>query len=376
MQVRLTLLGSCARLALRAPRLAQQAPPAQNTLPTAHAADGRARSRRSSCRAATARSSRSRCRQSAGDATTVKQAVDTASRDFTLSSMFQVLDPQSFTANLAAEGDVDRPDLVAQRRRRGRDQGQRVARAAARSTSSSGSTSSRAARTRSSRRTYDVAAGGVRARGAPVRQRGREVVHGHRRELRHAPRLQRDDRSRAEGHLRDRQRRAGARRGCRRRRTSRSRRRSARAATSTTRAVCRTAATRSSRSATPAPVLQHAGLVFGVAFGGGKMALVVSQNGQSDIWTARPTAAGLHEGHERRPQHAPRVRPRRPARVRVERGRQPADLRRRQARQLRAARTTWRPCGATTRRRHEDPLHGSRRRDVGHLQRRPGGSEA
>jgi len=40
----------------------------------------------------------------AGDDATGKQAVDTASRDFVLSSMFQVLDPQSFTANLGVEG--------------------------------------------------------------------------------------------------------------------------------------------------------------------------------------------------------------------------------------------------------------------------------
>jgi len=40
----------------------------------------------------------------AGDDATGKQAVDTATRDFVLSSMFQVLDPQSFTANLQAEG--------------------------------------------------------------------------------------------------------------------------------------------------------------------------------------------------------------------------------------------------------------------------------
>lgn len=39
-----------------------------------------------------------------GDADNGKQSVETASRDFVLSSMFQVLDPQSFTANLQAEG--------------------------------------------------------------------------------------------------------------------------------------------------------------------------------------------------------------------------------------------------------------------------------
>lgn len=43
----------------------------------------------------------------------------------------------------------------------------------------------------------------------------------------------------------------------------------------------------------PAAVLKHAGLIFGVAFGGGKMALVISQNGQSDIYTGAPDGSGL-----------------------------------------------------------------------------------
>jgi TolB protein len=43
----------------------------------------------------------------------------------------------------------------------------------------------------------------------------------------------------------------------------------------------------------PAAVLKHAGLIFGVAFGGGKMALVISQNGASDIWTGNPDGTGL-----------------------------------------------------------------------------------
>ena len=44
-----------------------------------------------------------------GDDATGRQGVDTASRDFVLSSMFQVLDPQSFTANLQAEGNTIDP---------------------------------------------------------------------------------------------------------------------------------------------------------------------------------------------------------------------------------------------------------------------------
>jgi len=43
----------------------------------------------------------------------------------------------------------------------------------------------------------------------------------------------------------------------------------------------------------PAAVLKQAGLVFGVAFGGSKMALVVSQNGQSDIYTGGADGSGL-----------------------------------------------------------------------------------
>lgn len=43
----------------------------------------------------------------------------------------------------------------------------------------------------------------------------------------------------------------------------------------------------------PAAVLKHAGLIFGVAFGGNKMALVISQNGVSDIYTGAPDGSGL-----------------------------------------------------------------------------------
>jgi TolB protein len=42
-----------------------------------------------------------------------------------------------------------------------------------------------------------------------------------------------------------------------------------------------------------AQVMQQPGLVFGVAFGAGKMAVVISQNGQSDIWTGSPDGTGL-----------------------------------------------------------------------------------
>lgn len=40
-------------------------------------------------------------------------------------------------------------------------------------------------------------------------------------------------------------------------------------------------------------VMKQPGLVFGVAFGGNKMGVVVSQNGQSDIFTGSPDGSGL-----------------------------------------------------------------------------------
>jgi TolB protein len=43
----------------------------------------------------------------------------------------------------------------------------------------------------------------------------------------------------------------------------------------------------------PVAVMKNAGLVFGVAFGGGKMGVVVSQNGVSDIFVGSPDGSGM-----------------------------------------------------------------------------------
>jgi TolB protein len=43
----------------------------------------------------------------------------------------------------------------------------------------------------------------------------------------------------------------------------------------------------------PNAVLTHAGLIFGVAFSGKKMALVISQSGQSNIWVGASDGSGL-----------------------------------------------------------------------------------
>ena len=47
------------------------------------------------------------------------------------------------------------------------------------------------------------------------------------------------------------------------------------------------------KSGAPTPAVRHAGLVFGVAFGAGKMALVISQGGQSDIWVGAADGSGM-----------------------------------------------------------------------------------
>ncbi|CAN5130733.1 Tol-Pal system beta propeller repeat protein TolB [soil metagenome] len=47
------------------------------------------------------------------------------------------------------------------------------------------------------------------------------------------------------------------------------------------------------RMGNPGAVIKQAGLVFGVAFSGTKMALVVSQNGQSDIWVGGADGSNL-----------------------------------------------------------------------------------
>jgi TolB protein len=47
------------------------------------------------------------------------------------------------------------------------------------------------------------------------------------------------------------------------------------------------------RVGNPAAVMKHSGLIFGVAFGAGKMALVISQNGISDIWVGAPDGSSL-----------------------------------------------------------------------------------
>jgi TolB protein len=234
------------------------------------------------------------CAPVLGDAATSRSVVDTETRDFTLSSLFQVLDPQSFTANLAAEGQSIEPSSWRNVGAEGVVKG---------STAMRGSQlhvelrlfvvsrGSDAVLTKA----YDVAPGAVRS---AVHQFDNEVVKwftgtagsfGTR--LVFSATVGRgqkgifaiDSDGQGLGRLQ--------------------------AATNVALAPAigpgggvyyaggvADGSYGLFRVGSPAPVVHAAGLVFGVAFGGGgKMALVISNGGQSDIFVGSPDGSGLQK---------------------------------------------------------------------------------
>ncbi len=226
----------------------------------------------------------------AGDAGVAQTVTDTASRDFTLSSLFQVLDPRSFTANTAAEGNTIDP---ASWRNVGAE-GVVKGIASARGTNvhlelklfvvSRGSSEVL-------KKEYDVPAAGVRG---AVHQFDNEVVKWF---------------TGTAGSFGTRMVFSAT--------TGRGQK-GIFSIESDGQGVARLPAVSNValapavgpggvyyaggladgsyalfRVGNPAAVLRHAGLIFGVAFGGGKMALVISQNGVSDIWTGQPDGSGL-----------------------------------------------------------------------------------
>lgn len=225
-----------------------------------------------------------------GDTKVANQVVETATRDFTLSSMFQVLDPKSFTANLAKEGMSIEPsswrNVGAEGVVKGNVslRGDKVHLELRLYVVSRGSDPVL-------KKEYDVAANGVRG---AVHQFANEVVRyftgrpgsfGGR--LVFSATTGRGQKGifsiESDGH------------GLSRLRTVSN---VALAPAVGPGGVYYSAGLQDGsyqlfRVGHPAAVLKHAGLVFGVAFGGGKMALVISQNGQSDIWTGAPDGSGL-----------------------------------------------------------------------------------
>ena len=233
------------------------------------------------------------CAPVAGDGDASKSVVETETRDFTLSSLFQVLDPQSFTANLAAEGMTIDPTSWRNVGAEGVVKGTTAMRGSQLHVElrlyvvSRGSDAVLA-------KAYDVAPGSVRS---AVHQFDNEVVKwftgtpgsfGTR--LVFSATVGRgqkgifaiDSDGQGLGRLQ-----------------------------ATTNVALAPAIGPGGgvyyaggmpdgsyglfRVGSTAPVVYAAGLVFGVAFGGGKMALVVSNNGQSDIFVGSPDGSGLQK---------------------------------------------------------------------------------
>ncbi len=226
-----------------------------------------------------------------GDTDTSKTVVETAGRDFQLSSMFQVLDPQSFTANLAAEGTGIEPSSWRNVGAEGVVKGTSVMRGANVHLELRLFVVSRGAEA-VLKKEYDVAPG-AGVRGA-VHQFDNEVVKwftgsagsfGTRLVFSATTgRGQKgifsvDSDGQGLGRLQAVSNVALA------------------PAIGPGGGVYYSAGLADGtyslfRVGNPVAVMKHAGLIFGVAFGGGKMALVISQNGQSDIYTGSPDGGG------------------------------------------------------------------------------------
>jgi TolB protein len=233
------------------------------------------------------------CAPVSGDGDTSKAIVETETRDFTLSSLFQVLDPQSFTANLAAEGATIEPSSWRNVGAEGVVKGTTAMRGSQLHVELKLFVVSRGADAVLTK-AYDVAPGSVRS---AVHQFDNEVVKwftgtpgsfGTR--LVFSATVGRgqkgifaiDSDGQGLGRLQ----------------------------ASTNVALAPAIGPGGGvyyaggladgsyglfRIGSPTPVMHAAGLVFGVAFGGGKMALVVSNNGQSDIFVGAPDGSGLQK---------------------------------------------------------------------------------
>jgi TolB protein len=231
------------------------------------------------------------CAPILGDAETSKTVVDTESRDFTLSSLFQVLDPQSFTANLAAEGMSIDPTSWRNVGAEGVVKGQASMRGSQLHLEMRLYVVSRGADAVLSK-SYDVAPGSARS---AVHQFDNEVVKWFTGTLgSFGTRLVFS---------------ATVGRGQKGIFTVDSDGQGLGRLPSTTNVALAPAIGPGGsvyyaggladgsyslfRVGSPAAVMKSAGLVFGVAFGGGKMALVVSNNGQSDVYVGSPDGSGL-----------------------------------------------------------------------------------
>lgn len=227
-----------------------------------------------------------------GDDPTGRQAVDTATRDFVLSSMFQVLDPRSFTANLQAEGNSIDPASWRNVGAEGVIKGNAYVRAGGALHIEMRLFVVSRGPDAVLKRDYDVPAGGART---AVHQFVNEVIKWF---------------TGTPGSFGTRLVfSATTRRGQKGVFTIGSDGTGlARMPVATSVALAPAIGPGGAvyyagglpdgsyalfSTASTAPVLRRAGLIFGVAFGAGKMALVVSRNGQSDIWVGPASGVGM-----------------------------------------------------------------------------------
>jgi len=225
-----------------------------------------------------------------GDADAATTVVETESRDLMLSSLFQVLDPASFTANLAAEGSGIDPTSWRNVGAEGVVKGSAFARGSGVHVELNLFVVSRGADA-VLKKSYDVPAGGVRG---AVHQFDNEVVNwltGHPGSFGTSMVYSATTGRGQKGIFEVDSDGQGVRR--------------LQAVSNVALApaigpggVYYAAGLASGSYAlfkvgNQASVLQHSGLVFGVAFGAGKMALVISEGGQSDIWVGNADGSAL-----------------------------------------------------------------------------------
>lgn len=225
-----------------------------------------------------------------GDSALSKTVVDTETRDFTLSSLFQVLDPQSFTANLASEGTGIEPSSWRNVGAEGVIKGSSALRSTGVHLELSLFVVARG-REAVLKRAYDVSKDDVRS---AVHQFANEVVKWFTGTAGSFGTRLVFSATTAKGQKGVYQIESDGQGLAR--------------LTSATNVAIAPAIGPGGvyyagggadgsyalyRIGNPVAVLRRTGLVFGVAFGGGKMAVVVSQDGNSDIWVGSPDGSGL-----------------------------------------------------------------------------------
>ena len=287
------------------------------------------------------RSTASRCRTCSATARPRHAGGEVLRNDLRLVSLFKVLDPRSFIANLQQEGlGITKAPWSERRARRAWSRARSPAAAAA-SRSTCASSRSRAARRRSLKKTYRGSDGRAARLHARLRQRDAASAHRQAGRLRHAHHLRAQGRSGPQGRLRRRLRRPQP--GPRQQRAWRSRCCRSFGPGGVWYSVLTPTGMFITNVAQARDADHHAAAAStcGPAICGGRVLFSSTRDGNSEIYSANPDGSDVRRldqppGDRRQPG----VRPGRPDRVRVGAPRRAADLhdeqqrRRAQARDL------------------------------------------